>query len=75
MGRPGDLVLVFADALTRSWKQIIKFRPEGPAEPVAVKPRAPVAPVEAPREEPALSDFDGVVRDERGVHLSREDAD
>ena len=23
MGRPGDLVLVFADALTRSWKQII----------------------------------------------------
>ena len=26
MGQPGDLVLVFADALTRSWKQIIKFR-------------------------------------------------
>ena len=29
MGRPGDLVLIFADALTRSWKQVIKFRPEG----------------------------------------------
>ena len=29
MGQPGDLVLVFADALTRSWKQIIKFQPEG----------------------------------------------
>jgi cyanophycin synthetase len=27
MGRPGDLVLVFADALTRSWKQVIKFKP------------------------------------------------
>jgi hypothetical protein len=26
MGQPGDLLLVFADALTRSWKQIIKFR-------------------------------------------------
>ena len=31
MGQPGDLVLVFADALTRSWKQIIKFQPEGEA--------------------------------------------
>ena len=27
MGEPGDLLLVFADALTRSWKQIIKFKP------------------------------------------------
>jgi len=27
MGRPGDLLLVFADALTRSWKQVIKFKP------------------------------------------------
>lgn len=26
MGQPGDLLLIFADALTRSWKQIIKFR-------------------------------------------------
>jgi cyanophycin synthetase len=26
MGQPGDLLLVFADALIRSWKQIIKFR-------------------------------------------------
>jgi cyanophycin synthetase len=29
MGRPGDLLLVFADALVRSWKQITKFRPAG----------------------------------------------
>jgi cyanophycin synthetase len=29
MGEPGDLILVFADALTRSWKQIIKFKPQG----------------------------------------------
>jgi cyanophycin synthetase len=27
MGRPGDLLMVFADALTRSWKQVIKFKP------------------------------------------------
>ncbi len=53
MGREGDLLLVFADALVRSWKQVTKFRMEGvtyssPAgEPVAV-PGAAVA-VEAPR--------------------------
>ncbi|MGO4776620.1 glutamate ligase domain-containing protein, partial [Lysobacter sp. 2RAB21] len=29
MGQAGDLVLVFADALARSWKQIIHFQPEG----------------------------------------------
>ncbi len=75
MGQPGDLLLVFADALTRSWKQIIKFRPEGAAEPVAAPVRATSAPYDAPREEPALSDFEGVVIDERGVHLSREESD
>jgi cyanophycin synthetase len=33
MGQPGDLLLIFADALTRSWKQIIKFR--SPTSPSA----------------------------------------
>jgi cyanophycin synthetase len=28
MGRDGDLVIIFADVLTRSWKQIVKFKPE-----------------------------------------------
>jgi cyanophycin synthetase len=32
MGEPGDLLLVFADALTRSWKQIIKFKPRAGAD-------------------------------------------
>ncbi len=32
MGEPGDLVLIFADALVRSWKQITKFRASGAAE-------------------------------------------
>jgi cyanophycin synthetase len=37
MGQPGDLLLVFADALVRSWKQVTKFRPDGAgvAEPAA----------------------------------------
>ncbi len=28
MAQPGDLVLIFADALARGWKQIVNFRPE-----------------------------------------------
>jgi cyanophycin synthetase len=29
MGQAGDLLLIFADALARSWKQITKFKPSG----------------------------------------------
>jgi cyanophycin synthetase len=31
MGQPGDLVLIFADALVRTWKQITKFKPAAAA--------------------------------------------
>jgi len=37
MGAPGDLLLVFADALVRSWKQITKFRPAGSPPPRAAQ--------------------------------------
>jgi cyanophycin synthetase len=73
MGQQGDLLLIFADALARSWKQITKFKPEGVHTPEAPKPRA--TPVETAPEAPALSDFEGLIIDERGVHLAREDAD
>jgi cyanophycin synthetase len=43
MGRQGDLVLVFADALVRSWKQITKFKPQGAAARAAESPPADVA--------------------------------
>src|SRR5690606_12426244 len=49
MARPGDLVLVFADALTRSWKQIIRFKPDGDM-PVAT-PRAEVPALETTLDE------------------------
>jgi cyanophycin synthetase len=73
MGQPGDLLLVFADALVRSWKQVTKFRAEGTPVPVAVAAAVPAP--DTSGDEPALSEFEGVVRDERGVHLPREDAD
>jgi cyanophycin synthetase len=75
MGRPGDLLLVFADALVRSWKQIIKFRPEG-APDTPVPKAAPVAVAEEPVfDEASFAALGGVVRDERGIHLSREGED
>jgi cyanophycin synthetase len=77
MALPGDLLLVFADALVRSWKQIIKFRPEGSSEP---RPTAAAAVAETVSREPVFDEssfaaMGGVVRDERGIHLSRESDD
>jgi cyanophycin synthetase len=77
MGRAGDLLLVFADALTRSWKQIIRFRPDGaPAPAPARAPEtAAAAPlVEAPIEAAPLS-LEGLIRDERGIRYAPEASD
>jgi cyanophycin synthetase len=42
MGEPGDLLLIFADALVRSWKQITKFKPIGTV-PQSLPRAAPLA--------------------------------
>ena len=76
MGQPGDLVMIFADALTRSWKQVINFRSlltTGEMRVVrAVQPSITHTPV---ADELALPDLEGLVRDERGVRLAREQDD
>ena len=76
MGEPGDLLLIFADALTRSWKQIIKFRPDGTPAPVPQAAMAPVAPVDDPqarvREAELKALMEGAIRDERGIVFARE---
>ena len=76
MARQGDLLLVFADALVRSWKQVIKFRPEGAPETPAPRPRAAMV-AEAETVEPAFvpEQWEGVSRDERGIFISRESDD
>jgi cyanophycin synthetase len=70
----GDLLLIFADAITRSWKQVIQFRPDAaPIQRPAERPRIS-------RPEPALATVAAgleeyhreVVRDARGVRLARE---
>jgi cyanophycin synthetase len=72
--QPGDLVLIFGDAITRSWKQVIQFRPEAPPRP-AERRRAPREPavVSAPPM-PSLAEDTRreFVRDVRGVWLPRE---
>ena len=77
MGRAGDLLLVFGDALTRSWKQIIKFRPEGAAAPTVASVTRPPEPaaVGGLGDESVLASMEGLVRDERGVRLARESGD
>jgi cyanophycin synthetase len=83
MGAQGDLLLIFADALTRSWKQVTKFRPAG-AEQVSVgavgakKDAARDAESDSQRgaglNEAALESA-GFVRDERGLRFVKESDD
>ena len=82
MGQPGDLLLVFADALVRSWKQITKFRPAGAAAAATSPARSFMSHVdsdgagagEAAGGVPALS-LEGLIRDERGVRFAPEAED
>jgi cyanophycin synthetase len=75
----GDLVLIFADKISRSWKQVIYFKaehkstpPPAPSEP-SVSPTGWLAgPQEATRD---VIEGAAVIQDERGVRLAREQDD
>ncbi len=72
---PGDLLLIFGDAVTRTWKQIVYFGGRKPVDPVVWAPpsdavpggyaRLPAGPTDAPGV--------GLVRDSRGVRVILED--
>jgi cyanophycin synthetase len=66
-------LLVFADALTRSWKQITKFRPVGAPE-VAVRTvvAASNLPAATPEEPAPFASLEGLLRDERGIRVAPE---
>jgi cyanophycin synthetase len=72
--QPGDLVLIFGDAITRSWKQVIQFRPEAPPRPAERRrtPREPAVVTAAPLPSLAEDSRREFVRDVRGVWLPRE---
>ena len=75
MSQAGDVLLVFADTLVRSWKQIIKFKPEGVAEKVAVVAAASIDAEDAVEPHFSPEQWEGVSRDERGIFISRESDD
>ncbi len=82
MGKQGDLLLIFADALVRSWKQITKFKPAGSATPASQPPTGFVTDAGFVAEghkagETAASEFslEGLIRDERGVRVAPEAED
>jgi len=73
MAQSGDLLLVFADALTRSWKQITKFRPVGaPDVPVRAAVAPPPMAAASPEEPTPFSSLEGLLRDERGIRVAPE---
>jgi cyanophycin synthetase len=84
MGRRGDLLLVFADKVSRSWKQVIYFKPNEPQHrekssppPATGSEPSPLTMGSAPAG--ATSDVllggAQVIEDERGVRLAREQDD
>ncbi len=75
MGQPGDLLVMFADALARTWKQITKFTPEGAAPRSAKKVELPSLESTLTADEAAVAAMEGVVRDERGLVFEREEND
>ena len=70
---PGDLILVLADAIKRTWKQIIYFNSGAKVED---PPKRPSVNIELPE----TDDFDfhediEIISDERGVRIAREAGD
>ncbi|MCY7354873.1 MAG: cyanophycin synthetase [Lysobacter sp.] len=70
MAQPGDLVLMFADALARTWKQITKFHVEG--APVSAPQRMEIPLPQLAQDETAFTAMEGVIRDGRGLRFERE---
>ncbi len=79
MARAGDLLLIFGDQITRTWKQIIHFHPDASPRPVTAEHAIPSPfAAAAASAEPSAADLAGLttlVRDERGVRLARESDD
>jgi len=67
MARPGDLLLIFADALSRTWNQVVHFQSEAGHDGHEQSP----ATVEVSGADLDL-DEGSLIRDERGVRFARE---
>jgi cyanophycin synthetase len=70
MARAGDLVLLFADALQRTWSQVTRFEPEGGRPRRRAEAAPEPLPVEQASGSAGLADGRAFVRDSRGVRLA-----
>jgi cyanophycin synthetase len=70
MAAADDLLIIFGDAISRTWKQIINFASDAETPRTEVTSAAPVQLPDVP--ELALDDDQALVRDERGVRIARQ---
>lgn len=73
MAVEGDLVMLFADDVTRSWKQVINFEPGEAAKAAPTVKKAAATIVEVNPSAFVMDPADKLVKDERGVRLARVD--
>jgi cyanophycin synthetase len=72
MAEAEDLLLVFADAIERTWRQITEFRSE---QVVELEPKPRNESIGVPQAEPSLAfAAESLIRDERGVILAPKDS-
>jgi cyanophycin synthetase len=73
MAAPGDLILVLADGIKRTWKQIIYFNSEAKDDDVAKKATVTI---DLPETDAFSFDDDiEIISDERGVRIAKEAGD
>jgi len=73
LGERGDLILIFGDAITRCWKQIINHKSEGTDDSNQQKdPGAVTEPLADLSPPPGISaeEFESLIIDERGARLA-----
>jgi len=76
LGEPGDMVVLFGDALRRTWNQIVNFQSGGEGDVSHSDTAPPAVPVQLPEVPEYVYDTgQSIVRDERGVRLAREQED
>jgi cyanophycin synthetase len=73
MAQEGDLVVLFADDVRRSWNQVIHYEVDSDREDAAETTKSAHSFVEADPEAFSLEPGARLVRDERGVRLAREE--
>ena len=73
IAEPGDLLLVLADNIKRTWKQIIYFNSEARVDEIPKK--APVSVALPATDDFTLDESLQIISDERGVRIAREEGD